>query len=167
MVMLYQMKLLTDPDPGLSRRKRATILRGGHQKMGQHWIDQYLPLHWRTDAKTRYNHQPRRPGYIRAKRRRAGFGLVKRHGLVDNVYGGVMERMLRSQKTIRAFPTRATVVLSGPAYISLRPRDPKKPHKAKEISTVIPSEAADLTRVLGEAVTTGLNEMRAKSSKTI
>lgn len=167
MVVLIYPQLTVDPDPGLSRRQRSRVLRAGNQVMGDYWQSQYLPLHWRTDARTRYRHTPRKPKYQAVKKRRARIGLVKRHGLVDNVYGGIMERMLRSSKVVRAYPTRVTITMRGPNYISMRPRDARKPHKAREITTVIPSEADVLRRKNQEKVEEGLNKIKARRTKKI
>lgn len=159
--------VIIDPDPGLSRRKRNNLLREGHREQGQAWLDLFMPLHWRADARDRYRHQARRPSYIRVKRARAGKGIVKRHGLVDNVYSGVMERLLRSSKTVQAYPTRATVKMHGPRYITMRPYKSGHPDKGKEISTVLPAERDVLQRVLQEKVNSGLAAMKAPKTTKI
>ena len=106
-----------------------------------------LPRHFREGNRRRYNHKARTAAYKKQKRRLARRSKVERGGRVDLVYSGLLESLVTRHHIVKAFPTRATINLQGPRYVTMRPKDPTKPFKAREIITVRDDERADLDEV--------------------
>lgn len=153
-MMKISLTISRPPDVGLRKWKECT--KAGHAAMGQYWHKNYLPDHFTRAARTKYGHQARRPKYLRNKERggtRSVNGRVvqiKYGGQVDNVFSGEMETLVRSPALIQAFPSRATVKMVGPRYVSMRPYKSGQPDKGAEISRVIPDQQRVLEKVLGE-----------------
>jgi hypothetical protein len=151
--------------PEVSKRKWREFMRAGMADMGAQWHTEILPKHFTQRARTKYGHKKRGAEYNLSKRRRAKHGVVKQGGRVDNVFSGTMRKALEQMSTIRAFPSRATLQMRGPNYISMRPKDSKQPHKAREITTVTQDEEKKLSETLNETV--GRKLAAYKSPKTV
>ncbi|MCP4571478.1 MAG: hypothetical protein GY838_03935 [bacterium] len=146
--------------PDMSKRFFKKAMRAGHEAMARMWHKLFLPLHFRRNARNRYDHQARKPKYVKKKRffgkagRPAPGGVRVRHGgEVDNVWSGDLERNMREWVTVRAFPTRATATMHGPRYISMRPYNSGHPDKAAELTDVSADEKVQLTAELDRVVT--------------
>lgn len=137
-------------EPPIKASKRAIkeATREGHRKQGETWFREMLKDHFIPSARQRFHHKPRKRTWIKRKIKAAQRGEAIKGGLVDNVFTGLMERLLTSHRSIKAFPTRVTITLFGPSYIRMQPRDPNKPHKAAEIFTVARDQEQRLTDVL-------------------
>jgi len=154
--------------PGLSKRKFKEAMRAGHWAMAKLWYAEMLPLHFKRNAAARYGHKPRSVGYTRKKRKFGKSSItfkngkrVKYGGEVDNVYTGDLERNLREWVTIRAFPTRATAVMHGPRYLTMRPHKSNHPDKAAELTEVTNAEQDQLEKELDRVVNEKFNAWRA------
>ena len=157
-----QTKLLEERPPEATIREWRTIGRESHAEMGAYWHKHFLPLHFEMGANVRqkYKHKPRSGAYLKQKRRLAERGKVKKAGLVDNVFSGDMETLLKTLATIRGFPSRVTITMYGPRYITMRPHESNQPDKAAEITTVTAAEQKKLASVLGKAVTVRLRKLK-------
>lgn len=116
---------------GKLTRKFARCAKEAYEAMGSLWHDKILPLHFARGAKHRYGYQPRSQKY---RRRRARLGVA---GDTDLVFTGDMQKQMQQFATIRGFPTRATVNVSAPYYMTLRPNTfagSSQPDKFKELS---------------------------------
>ena len=80
------------------------------------------------------------------------------------VYHGLAERLFKKRHAIRAYPTRATVNMHGPRYVTMRPRGRNRINLGAEITTVISSEHDDLAKAADKAFTDAMN--RAPRRKT-
>jgi len=192
-------KILQTRPLDIPRDVWRNILRRGHQKVGQVWHEEILPEHFTERAKFKYRHQQRRPGYRKRKMAAAaaGRGISRQNntpvilgGQVDNVATGYMMGELKRQRTVRAFPTRVTITMFGPRYMSMRTftGDAKRaiaegwtygkgkkfsrwsgnqPDKRKEITTTTIEERKRLSQVLVDSVTEDLAAYRAPTTTTI
>jgi hypothetical protein len=146
------------------RKEWRRLSKESQLEMGREWQEKYLPMHFTPAAYYLYKHQQRTRKYRDKKRKLAERGIVEMGGQVDNVFSGDMMRMMMNNLTIKPFPTRVTIKMMGPQYISMKPNTFKgsnQPHKAKEITTVREVEAKHLAKVLEEAVTRRIDALRA------
>ena len=106
----------------VSIRKWNEYGRKAHQAMAEHWYGVLLPRHFQPDAKEKYKHQQRTEKYLARKRKAAARGTIPaHHANTDNVYKGRMRRMLlKGSKSVKIFPSRFTVTVTGPRYISMK-----------------------------------------------
>jgi hypothetical protein len=135
-------------DKFASKRAWQRGMRQAHAEQGEYWHTKILPKHFEPGAGAKYGHKPRSDKYQRRKKKLAAAGKVKYGGMVDNVATGRMETMLKGMGVFRAFPTRVTVYMTGPRYITMRPYETNQPDKAKEITALTAQEISDLENVL-------------------
>lgn len=125
----------------LSIRAQRSIAMKVHSIVGDYWHEKILPRHFEAGAATKYAHAPRSEEYLERKQRSG-------HGDVDLVYTGKLRRQLESYALIQGYPSRFSVTMLGPAYISMRPKIRTKgkqpPFKAGEITTVPLDEVKEL-----------------------
>lgn len=122
----------------LSARARNRVLKGVFHAIGTKWTEDMLPNHFKVAATAKYGYQKRTDKYLRRKLR-AG------HGYTPLVYTGLLKRSLVNfAQRVMAFPTRATVRLVGPSYLTINYK-PGRPHLAREILTVASDERQELT----------------------
>lgn len=124
---------INEEHPELSRRQLHTALRAMHQAMGDEWAHNLLPEHFRPAAFRAFGYQARTPKYNAVKLRMFKAGAIdKRTGRrviagpeTPLVYTGRMREEVLASATVRAFPSRVRITMSGPAYFTLRPRNSK------------------------------------------
>lgn len=174
------------------------ILRRAHQEVGDVWHKEILPEHFKPGARAKYRHRLRRLRYDRRKSQRIGRAWAPSNPVVvegpqptDNILSGAMQRELKRQRTVRAFPTRVTVTMFGPRYMTMRAftgdaaravqegwtygrgREFSKrysgnqPDKRKEITTVTIAERRRLAAVLEKSVADQLAAYRAPKTTEI
>lgn len=128
---MIHIKITTSDKDFVSVREYKKAMVEVHDAMGKKWHADMLPRHFHRGARQQYGHKPRSKGYIEKKRRMAARrqqirgvdgqgGYVQRGGEVDNVFSGNLEKMLKRVSTIRAFPSRVTVNMTGPRYVTMR-----------------------------------------------
>lgn len=173
-MILIRMKETRPIDIG--RDPWRIIMRRAHQAMGEHWHANILPDHFTPQAKYRYRHKLRSKKYRNEKRRAAQQGRPFRKGQqpvimggeVDNVLTGYMKQQLEQSKTIRAFPSRVTVRMFGPRYITMNNKDSSnQPDKRREITETTIEQKKELAKVLKDSVVDQLNAYRASRTRTI
>ena len=116
---------------GAFTRKFARCAKEAYAEMGSLWHAEILPLHFAPGAKHRYGYAPRSQKY---RRRRKVRGVA---GDTDVVFTGDMRKQMQQFATIRSFPTRATVNVQAPTYMTLKPNTfagSNQPDKFKELS---------------------------------
>lgn len=155
---MFKVSLTIEQPPDIGKRKWQQCTKAGHLSQALHWQKTFLPLHFTPEAKIRYKHQQRKSKYQQRKERAGRTGRpwtvngrkvrVKRQGLVDNVLSGDLEAMVKRPGTIQAFPSRATLKMTGPRYVTMRPFKSGQPNKGKEIVTRTKDEESALTEVL-------------------
>lgn len=98
-----------------------------HRAMGIEWHTKMLPQHFMPDAPKKYNHTPRSPAYLKRKRKmyerrwktKSGQYVVG-SGNTDNVFTGAMRDQLMRASTIRPYPRRVTIAMTGPRYVTMK-----------------------------------------------
>lgn len=149
--------------------------------IGEHWKQKNLPDHFTPDAELRYGYQPRSLRYTIRKRDRLKKGRgnadARRLGPIPLVYSGRMFREVTRNVSIRAFPSRVTIRLTGPNYISgasgqginvdKRMRwNPKKrkmvmtntrPNMGKELLSDTPGQRFEIAMMIDEGLTNAIN----------
>lgn len=121
----------------ISQRARTRVLKNTFQKIGEKWLEEYLPLHFRADARERYGYAERTVKYKRYKMKKTG-------GRTDLVYTGLLKRsLLNFSQRINAYPTRVTIKLIGPKYLTINYTE-GRPNLGKEVLKVTPGEMNEL-----------------------
>jgi len=128
----------------VSKRAHIEAMREAHRAAGELWHAKMLPKHFTAQAKATYQHQARKPKYIERKKRMALAGKVLLSGVIDNVLHGLTEDALKGFVSVKAFPTRFTLRMSGPSYLSMRPYKSGQPDKAAEITRITATEKKEL-----------------------
>lgn len=147
--------------PEATVRQWRDLLKASHADMGQHWHQKMLPRHFEPGARERYGYKPRTRKYAIRKNRDYTRGKATAASNVDLVYTGFLRRSLSTVATIRAFPTRVTIQMTGPRYVTMRVHNSNQPDKAAEVTAVTRDEADELSALLAEGVTRRLDALRA------
>lgn len=157
----------------LSIRQQRRIRKDAYRAMGLMWQRKFMRRHFSSGNRRRYGHRARRPGYLKRKQFFGRKGRdpqgrpVKKRGHVDLVYTGTMERMLRRPQVVRGYPSRCTIRMQGPFYVSMRPKDPQKPHKAAEVLNVTVAEQQQLYQFLNHYIVEAIKRAPARKKTMI
>lgn len=151
---MFKVTLTIEQPPDVGRNKWRQFCKAGHQAMGDYWQKYMLPDHFTRSAPSKYGHKQRSPKYLKNKQRggkrkvNGRWVQIQYGGQVDNVFSGDMEKMLRSSPVVKAFPTRTTITMSGPRYVSMRPFKSNQPNKGAEITTTTEDQGRVLEKIL-------------------
>ena len=134
-------KLIESPPVAmLSARVHKRAMTAAHKAMGAHWSDKILPGRFRPFSA---GHAPRKKSTIARKRK-------KGRGNVDLVDSGLAQSIALQSHFVRAFPTRASVVIPGPSYFRINFRNPNRINLAREALYVTELQQEKLGNVAGE-----------------
>jgi len=148
MTVAFSVTMEDDHSLKFSRRVRNEIYRGACLAIAGRWQIKWLRKHFTRRARQRYRHAPRTEKWkARKKREAAKSSRVKKGGRVDIVYTGLAERLFNKAHAVRAFPTRASINMHGPRYITMRPRGKNRHAIGQEITRTVSEELRDLDRV--------------------
>lgn len=163
---------LTEKRPlDVARDAWREISRAAYRAVGLYWVANYLMGHFEAGAGEKYRYKFRSAAYRKRKDRlfAAGKPFVKRGGDPviagsnrPNVLTGYMMREIQRSTIVRGFPSRCTVYLIGPQYFTTRFFKKNQPDKGKEITTVLPEERKQLSKVLEQEVLNRLNAYRGQ-----
>ncbi len=144
---------------GLSVRKTREATKSTYAAMGAKWHADFLPLHFEPFSASKYRYQPRTPRYLTRKATKAQRDpRIKKGGKVANVYTGLLEESMKRFADIKAYPSRVSVRMRGPRYITMRRYQSNQPDKAAEILTIIDSERRTLIKVGQETLRARLQQ---------
>jgi hypothetical protein len=175
---------------GIVRDRWREIMRRAYEAVGRYWLEKFLPRHFQPGAASRYHYAFRSEAYLLRKfgtshsglnaaglPRKEHFSMLRQ---MDDqqplVLTGYMRDQVMKNNTVRGFPTRATVRLFGPQYMGAKlsssyagkaDSDQSKylavqPNKIKEMTTVLQSEAKELSGVLAANVAAGIRAVRGE-----
>lgn len=130
----------------LSKRAQNRVIKSTLNSVAVHWDRRFLRLHFLQSAGARYNYAFRSEATKSKKIRLAALGKVAKGGRVDLVHTGLTERTVVRPHFVRATPTKATVPMVTPSYISSRVRT-KRINLFREITAIIPREENTLQGV--------------------
>lgn len=139
----------------VSRRAYVRSMTKAHEEIGKEWHTNMLPQHFTKGAASKYKHKARGTKYLKWKRKKwesrrplkKSGKYVKMGGEVDNVLTGDMKEMLTRVGVIRAFPSRTTVSMTGPRYVTMRNYKMNQPDKGQEIETTTTQEREQLASI--------------------
>jgi hypothetical protein len=152
MPVLIRVQMTTDGGAEVSARAHSRAMKSTMEAVGKHWKRHMLGRHFRSGAATKYGYQPRTNAWQRRKLRSS---IRASDAHLPLIFTGTLKRMVLRSNIIRAYPTRATVELPGPRYLTARPnptgRGRSRPWMAAEITAITPDEIRELDRVAEEA----------------
>lgn len=157
--ILINIKETRPPDVSIHAWRR--ISRSAHAAAGALWHSEMLPRHFDPVARNRYHYQPRTAKYLRRKQRAFAQGKAVAGADTPLVFTGLLRESLMRLGTVRGFPSRVSVRMSGPRYITMRPFQSNQPDKAAEVTRVTRQERSELAKVLKANVVDGLAKYRA------
>lgn len=160
MAMPLTITMIHDQPPEVSARKTKEWQRHAFGVIGEYWFQHYLPDHFATYAAAKYGYQARTRRYLQRKAALAKAGVAKEGGLVDLILTGDMRDVMIRASQIRAFPTRATVVMQAPLYMTFRPRG-NQPDKQAEVLSVIDSQRRKFDALWGGDYESQLAQFKA------
>lgn len=166
-MILIKTTIIEDRPLDVTVRAWPKMKTAANHKVGAYWRQYFFPKHFEYNAKNKYGHQQRSRGYLIKKQRMAAKGKAVAPGTVDNVFTGEMKRALMSSVSIRSYPTRATVKMTGPNYALMRPYKSGQPNKGAELTAVTPEELHKLQQVMHDELERQLNTFRARRKTEI
>ena len=118
-------EITEEPPMNVSGRARKESTRKAHKTVTENWQKRMLPDHFNQNKQGKYRFKRRSPKYLASKRRQAAARRpkvrVRDSGKTLLVFSGLMRRLLKRKQVVRAFPTRGTLTIPGPRYVTLRP----------------------------------------------
>lgn len=131
---------------GVGQRTWREIAKTGMFTVGVAWDRWYKMRHFAGNASSRYGYEPRTAAHRRRKQKR---GIP---GFLAMVFSGATRASVASPQIPRAFPTRATITLSAPPYIQMRPdpRRRKAPNLGEELTRTTAEEIRKLEQVFAD-----------------
>lgn len=168
-VILLKAKLTENRPLDIVRDSWRAICKAAYRATGLYWVEKMLPKHFEPGAAERYRYKWRAKGYRLRKDRAFQSGRpIQKGGApviagsdTPNVLTGYMKREVMHNVVVRGFPTRATVIMYGPAYLTTRFFKKNQPDKPAEITAVRSDERQELSRFLRDRVVEGINQVRA------
>ena len=125
----------------VSGRALRRMRREAMKRTGAYWQQKMLPKHFQVGAKATYGMQTRGRKYQARKRKHA-----KKGGRAPLVFSGNMEALLKRKQIVKAFPTKATISIPGPSYMSMRPKG-SRPNLGAEATAVNKRDEDLLTKI--------------------
>jgi hypothetical protein len=170
LVIVLKAKLTETRPLDVARDAWRDITRDSYRAVGQYWVDNMLQRHFEPGAAERYRYQFRSRAYRIRKDRAFAAGKPMSKGGAPviagsnqpNVLTGYMRREMSRSIVIRGFPTRATVIMYGPNYLTTRFYKKAQPDKPKELTTVTDGERRELAKVLEQEILNRLNAYRGQ-----
>jgi len=166
--MTYRIKWEQDAPPDVSKRQWSRIQRASNEDVGNYWHKRFLPRHFEPIAAQRYRHKARSENYIKRKRRMAAQNRARhvQGQIVDNVLTGRMKAAMMRAKVVRGFPSRTTITMVGPRYLTMTFKaGNSQPNKAAELTRVTDDEAQKLAEVKRDSVLRQLEEIPKRGGK--
>lgn len=137
-------------------RAAATV---ANSELGREWHSTMLPDHFKKGTQDKYGYAKRKPRYVAWKKKKwasrrplKNGQYVEGSGETDNVLTGDMRDTLTRGNIVRAFPTRVSVNMEGPRYMTMRVYKSNQPDKLKEISTTTQQERELLAKVMDRSL---------------
>lgn len=161
---MYSIAIGISYEPPISKYARALhkVTKEVQREAAQYWHDRILPEHFRPGAAERYGYAPRvNKGRIFLKRKKRGgtrrLNVMQHLPLIHT--GEAMEGIL-GPAYIAPYPTRVTIHLAAPSYMSLN----QKPDMADEVSRITFQEQQALMMRMGKNASRMLREMGGKET---
>jgi hypothetical protein len=149
--VLYRVVNIDEVFRGVTIRAQRQIGKAAHLAVGQQWDAEFKMRHFEPGAAQRYGYKARSAKYL-ARKERASKATWRVKGTRDQdlVYSGQTMQTVKNTQRPRPFPSRVTIDMPTPSYVSMRP-DPRfrdAPNLGEELTTVSPDEVQSLTQTL-------------------
>lgn len=157
--LIHHVRIIEKRPPDVTVRAWRQIRHGTMKTMGLHWHATMLPNHFAPNASNVYKYKQRTKKYQERKQRSAERGQdgqrqVDPRAASDALtFTGVLRRNVTQVATIRSFEQRFKLVMPGTSYTPARPRNPRMPPLAIEVTTLLQREKEELAK-LGKAFAT-------------
>lgn len=119
----------------LGKRAMDRAYRAAYEAAGRVHHQQLIPRHFQKQRQDQYRDKPRSRGYAIAKAKIAAKGKAEAAD-TDRVFKGLMKQTMTEFATVRAYPTRYTITMQAPRYMTMRPYKSNQPDKFKEIEAM-------------------------------
>lgn len=146
---------------GLTVREFGELKQRTWKAAGQYWSKVMLPRHFQKSAHNTYRYQPRSPKYLKRKERMAERGKAEKGGTTDLVLSGDLEQKVKDHVFIRTYPSRMTMKLIGPSYLTSKPKG-SRPNMGQELFAISDGEWKMITRRMQRVSDAVLKEIRKR-----
>lgn len=160
--MSVLIKLTETRPPDVSIRNWRKITKAAHEAEGRHFVERFLPGHFRSGAASKYGYRPRKPRTVQRKQALAKLGKVEGRGQIPLLWSGLFRSAMLGHRLLRGYPTRVRIDFNAPRYAPARQRTSKQPHLSDEALRVTPGERQELGDLLGRRVFAGLAAVKTK-----
>jgi hypothetical protein len=171
--MINFVRIIETRPADVTIRKWRGIRHEVMRVMGMHWHQNFLPLHFEPNAGNVYHMQRRTAKYLEAKQKAAQRGFLGRKHVDSKAatdaltLSGTLRANVTQVATIRTFENRFKLIMPGTSYTPDRPRNPRMPPIAKEVTTLLEREKTVLSGLGRESAIRQLNSLRNPSTTTI
>lgn len=165
----YLITLRESPPHDIARRHLPKVIRAALKALVNDWRKNMLPGHFKGSNRNKYDFQPRGKKYRAIKRHIAKErnDLVKAGGNIDLIRSGNLRDAMLRPHPIRAFASRAVMEMIGPVYLTEKPRDPRRPNMAHEITQVLPGEEQELSLLLDDYIVQAIAAFKEQKNTRI
>lgn len=154
--MINYIRMLEARPPEVTIRRWREIRKSVMTVMGLHWHKHMLPGHFQPGAENRYHFARRTSKHLETKKKGASRGsiggrIVDPRAATDPLtFSGTLRANVTQVATIRAFEQRFKLIMPGTKYTPDRPRNPRMPPIAQEVTRLLEYEKLELAK-LGKA----------------
>lgn len=133
--MQFDMQVPEIVSQSLGKRAMDRAFRAAYEATGNVHHQKLIPRHFEKKRQDAYRDKPRSKGYAIAKAKIAGKGKAAEPD-TDRVFSGLMKQSMCEFATVRSYPTRYTITMQAPRYMTMRPYKINQPDKFKEIEAM-------------------------------
>ena len=165
--MINYIRILETRPPEVAIRRWREIRKSVMTVMGLHWHQHMLPKHFEPGAGNVYHYDRRTSKYLitkqtAAKRGQTGNRIVDPRAASDSLtFSGTLRANVTQVATIRAFEQRFKLIMPGTKYTPDRPRNPRMPPIAQEVTRLLEYEKAELAKLGKSKAVAELNALRS------
>ena len=152
---VVNLKITYDPPPSKYSRKFNATTKAAYLAGAKYWHQQFLPMHFRAGAESKYHYRTRTEKYLNRKGKR---------GKPPLVYSGATQEAVESYVKIKPYPSRVRLEMHAPRYVKMVPRSAKHPNLGREIAETTPAEVAQIAAVMTKAAEKEMNKVRGRAT---
>ena len=161
----FRVKWTSRETIGMTVREYTDLRKRTWVAVGVYWAKTMLPRHFRKNARSRYGYQHRSRDYQESKKDKAQRGKAEKGGVVDLVLSGNLEQRIKDHVLIRPYPSRLTLTMFGPRYLTMRPKS-GKPNMAEELFAMTNKEKEMILKRMQRVSDAILKQIQKRGYKT-
>tara|TARA_R110000868_G_scaffold73672_2_gene213490 strand:+ start:3501 stop:4010 length:510 start_codon:yes stop_codon:yes gene_type:complete len=164
--MINYIRMLEKRPPEVTIRRWRDIRKSVMTVMGLHWHQHMLPKHFQPNAINVYQMARRTTKYtetkaMAAQRGSIGGRIVDPRAATDSLtLSGTLRANVTQVATIRVFEQRFKLIMPGTKYTPDRPRNPRMPPIAQEVTRLLEYEKTELAKLGKAKAVAELNSLR-------